>query len=169
MRFENYFLKDNSVSLRSRICYKDRFQSSLYSLPHSSIAYILGILYLCSVLYSYIHILGTPYLCSLPHSSIVHILGILYLYSLPHSSIVRSYIFSASSVFVSLMSFKQTKLRPLLECSLLHSYLNMSEHFCSNCSHVGSGSDVKPEVDVERTKFPRKVFRDRREFDNTCK
>ncbi|CZR65499.1 uncharacterized protein PAC_15399 [Phialocephala subalpina] len=43
----------------------------------------------------------------------------------------------------------------------------MSETICSKCGHVGSSSDVKPEVEVERTKLPRRVMRDKIEFDNT--
>ncbi|CZR62978.1 uncharacterized protein PAC_12875 [Phialocephala subalpina] len=43
----------------------------------------------------------------------------------------------------------------------------MPDHICTSCGHVDSDSIIEPKPEEKKDKFPRKIIRDNREFDNT--
>lgn len=46
---------------------------------------------------------------------------------------------------------------------------NMSDHLCIHCGRTDNDSIPKSKPKALKDKFPRRVIRDKREFDNTCR
>ncbi|KAF4611342.1 hypothetical protein G7Y89_g15671 [Cudoniella acicularis] len=60
------------------------------------------------------------------------------------------------------------KLRPSTRISSTAVKFKILEHTCSKCGHVDPGSDSGSDIEREvKTSLPRRVIRDKREFDNT--